>query len=555
MRVRATNGDLSVHAVAGTYVVLLGINIRESSALLNGLLGFAIHKTNHTTDKRGWLPGLKAFRGAGAAQPAGRLSSSREQPLQAFLWGDYAAQTGHAYTYRVVPMYGAPGALTEGAPVDVRIATESEAGAEHAIYFNRGAAASQAYARRFENRPPDRESNPDAYPWLSRGLEEALLAFIGQARGRGWGLRAAVYEFHYRPVLEAFRQAADRGVDVSIVYDAKPGEGKPRARNVQAIARAGLDDYCTPRESNNSYIAHNKFIVLLRRGEPVAVWTGSTNVSEGGIFGHSNVGHIVRDPATARRYLEYWRQLEQDPAAGPLRDWTDRRTPVPARRPRSGIVPLFSPRSSLEALDFYADLMDGARSSVFFTAAFGVNRLLRRVLAKDKPYLRYLLLEREDKDDPNDPDIALYKRDRENLIAVGSHLTDDVLEEWVAKNFAEEELTGTNKHVKYVHTKYMLLDPLDANPIVITGSANFSNASTTNNDENMLVIYGDTRVADIYLGEFMRLYSHYRFRAFARQAEREGRPPDKLFLSNDDSWLRPYYRRGWVKAQERMLFA
>jgi phosphatidylserine/phosphatidylglycerophosphate/cardiolipin synthase-like enzyme len=554
MRVRATNGDLSVHAVAGTYVILLGINVRDGSPLLNGLLGFAIHKTRHTTNRAAWLPGLKRFRGTGATQPPAQLASSRQQPLQTFLWADYAAEAGHDYTYRIVPIYGTPGALTEGASVEVRVRAEAEAAGAHDIYFNRGAAASQAYARRFQNRPPDRTANPEAYPWLSRGLEEALLAFIGRATGRGWGLRAAVYEFHYQPVLDAFRQAADRGADVAIVYDAKSGAGKPRARNADAIETVGLDDYCTPRQTNSSYIAHNKFIVLLRRGEPEAVWTGSTNVSEGGIFGHSNVGHVIRDPGVARRFLDYWRQLEQDPAAGTLRTWTDRRTPVPTRRRRSGIVPLFSPRSSLEALEFYADLMDSARSSVFFTAAFGVNRLLRRVLAKDKPYLRYLLLEREDKDDPGDPDIALYKRDRENLIAVGSHLTDDVLEDWVARNFAEEELTGTNKHVKYVHTKYMLIDPLETNPIVITGSANFSNASTRNNDENMLVIYGDTRVADIYLGEFMRLYTHYRFRAFARQAELAGRTPDKLFLHEDDAWLRPYYRAGSVKSQERMLF-
>jgi phosphatidylserine/phosphatidylglycerophosphate/cardiolipin synthase-like enzyme len=50
---------------------------------------------------------------------------------------------------------------------------------------------------------------------------------------------------------------------------------------------------------------------------------------------------------------------------------------------------------------------------------------------------------------------------------------------------------------------------------VVTGSANFSTASTNKNDENMLVIRGNTRVADIYLGEFMRIYNHLSFRAWA----------------------------------------
>jgi hypothetical protein len=57
----------------------------------------------------------------------------------------------------------------------------------------------------------------------------------------------------------------------------------------------------------------------------------------------------------------------------------------------------------------------------------------------------------------------------------------------------------------------MLVDPLSDNPIVVTGSVSFSDASTRTNDENMLIIKGNTRVADIYLGEYMRLYSHYAF--------------------------------------------
>lgn len=66
--------------------------------------------------------------------------------------------------------------------------------------------------------------------------------------------------------------------------------------------------------------------------------------------------------------------------------------------------------------------------------------------------------------------------------------------------------------VKWVHTKYMLIDALGKNPVTVTGSANFSQAGTDKNHENMLVIRGDRRVADIYLGEFMPLHSHYAFR-------------------------------------------
>jgi phosphatidylserine/phosphatidylglycerophosphate/cardiolipin synthase-like enzyme len=50
----------------------------------------------------------------------------------------------------------------------------------------------------------------------------------------------------------------------------------------------------------------------------------------------------------------------------------------------------------------------------------------------------------------------------------------------------------------------ILIDPLSDDPVVITGSANFSKNSKTNNDENMLIVRGKTRLADIFLGEFIR---------------------------------------------------
>jgi phosphatidylserine/phosphatidylglycerophosphate/cardiolipin synthase-like enzyme len=105
----------------------------------------------------------------------------------------------------------------------------------------------------------------------------------------------------------------------------------------------------------------------------------------------------------------------------------------------------------------------------------------------------------------------LLRRDRDNRIAVGSVLGGDVLERWVR----ERTVPGLNGHVKYVPTMYLLIDPLDPAPLVITGSANFSDASTRDNDENLLVIRGDTRVADIHLGEFMRLFNHFYFRTAA----------------------------------------
>ena len=548
MRKRAEKNGISVHAIAGSHVVLLGIDAKTGEAL-EGLLGFAIKRIDNTEDESYWLKGFRTFEQNAAEHHAGTLVSTWKNPIQDFLWGDYTAKPGHEYVYVVVPIYGKPSDIRHGPAASVTVSTEDESGGVHAVFFNRAAAGSQAYARRFGNLPPDEVGEP-AFRWLSRGLAEAMVEFIGQAAGGGGGLRAAVYEFSYLPVLGEFRAAIDRGADVRIVYDDKkrgPGEA-----NREALRVAGIEErYATPRKTNPSFIAHNKFIVLLEGGRPTQVWTGSTNITEGGIFGHSNVGHIVRDRRIAAAYLEYWKQLSGDPEAKRLRPWNDAHSPLPGPdAPSVYLQPVFSSRGSLAALEWYAEKMESAKSSVFFTAAFGVNELFRSVLEEDRPYLRYVLLDKPGKG------LDVIARDHDNRISVGGILDDNHADRWLHAKWKEEALTGLNRHVQYVHTKYMLIDPLGDDPMLITGSANFSENSTVNNDENMLVIRGNTRVADIYLGEFMRLFDHFRIRGSAVGASaksRKGKEPS-VYLAPDGSWVEPHFKEGHPKQKQRLLF-
>jgi len=543
MRKRDERSEVSLHVIAGTYVVLLGMN--ATSTARGGLLGFAIHRTDHTENEQYWLKGFKTFRETEPSPCPGTLYSTREHPIQSFLWGDYTAKADHDYTYKIVPIYGKPKNLVEGEPVAVRISTESEDSGTHAVFFNRGVSASQAYARKFRNKKPEDVPNRKAFKWLSRGLEEAILKFIGQADGPEYSLRAAVYEFNYEPVLQAFKKAADSGADVKIVYDAR--KEQPQQSSDRAIEQVGIRHLMKRRATHSSYISHNKFIVLLKNDRPVQVWTGSTNFTTGGIFGQSNVGHLVRDEAVAEKYYEYWLQLKEDPENRELRKWVAVATPDPAGAPApSSMTPLFSPRSSLEVLKWYASRMDAAEGSVNLTAAFGVNPLLAEVLSKNKDYLRYLLLERRGQN------YDVYARDPDVRVSIGSKLDDDYLFRWT-----KERLTGFNKHVNYVHTKFMLIDPLSQNPTVISGSANFSDNSTTKNDENMLVIQDDTRVADIYLGEFARLFNHFYFRYIANLLRTDEASPDRshAFLKPDDSWTEKYYQPGSIKEKQRLLFA
>lgn len=103
------------------------------------------------------------------------------------------------------------------------------------------------------------------------------------------------------------------------------------------------------------------------------------------------------------------------------------------------------------------------------------------------------------------------------------------------------------------------MDPLGDDPIVVTGSANFSEASTNGNDENMLLIRGHLRVADIYFTEFNRLFNHYYFRSVIEAtatACAAGAPPPadgSLALTSDDRWLQKY-APGKLRAKRVQVF-
>jgi len=143
---KKVSGFVTVRAVSSTHVVFLAFDMKEADA--KGLMGFAIHRTDLTENETIWLRGNKTFASVRASTGI-EDASSHEHPFQSFQWADYAAKPEYQYRYKVIPMYGTPGALTEKASTTVAIETEPLAGTKHEVHFNRGAIASQAFTKRF----------------------------------------------------------------------------------------------------------------------------------------------------------------------------------------------------------------------------------------------------------------------------------------------------------------------------------------------------------------------------------------------------------------------
>ena len=575
MRFKSKPADgFQVFAVSGVNTVSFGIT--ATTAARKDLLGFAVERVDPQEGERYVMPGFKVFKSLIPRPDENTTVSTWDHPVQSFVWDDFTAKPAYRYDYVFHPLRGSPKDLDRSAgPLGITVRTEPLFSDEaHDVFFNRGVASSQAYARRFGNETPDALPPPKrqkALDWLTRDLDDAILKFIGQA-GASDTLLCCFYEFSYRPVADALKSAIDRGADVRIILDAKVNEttdkrGKfhesfPREESLRTASAARLPkSRLILREARTSAIAHNKFMVLLRgkgqSAKPTAVWTGSTNISLNGVAGQTNVGHWLRDEAVAATFRAYWDLLGGDPGGKEGDDRAVVRTKNAAFRtavealstaPKTladvpaGVTPVFSPRGGLDVLDLYFQLVDGATEEACITLAFGISEKFKALLKDNTPQqaIVFMLLEKEDRPKKNGKEPFLAINASNNVYkAWGSYLHDPIAS-WVAETNAQ--LMGIATHVSYIHSKFLLRDPLGKDPLVVTGSANFSDASTKENDENMILVRGDRRAADIYFTEFNRLFNHYYFRSVYEDVKRSGhQDASELFLKETPAeWLAKY---------------
>jgi hypothetical protein len=598
MRVLKQKGDFQVLAITGTHTVLMALNCTEEKR--HGLLGFSFKR--ELLDKDGkvkegkWIRSQKVFKSI-VPDPSKVLQSKTasrfstwEHPVQSFIWGDYGAAPDTHYRFSVVPRYGKPSSMTSAPGVVLEVQTEKEFDQGQGVWFNRGAIASQAFVREFDNKEPADPDNPEdkETKWLSRGLLEACLKYINDTP-KGEALRVAAYEFTYAPVLNALKAALDRGVDVQIVYHDTTNKGKD-GENEKAIAKAKLP---AKKGENkvlwifNAYeIPHNKFIVRLKKGKPSAVWTGSTNFTPSGFLGQTNVGHLVEDAGLAQKFLDYWEILKQNLTRAKTRAVVIKLSPNPPDTlEKDSIMPVFSPRPTpgrakkgeekpgVFMLDWYGKRMCEAKEAIQFTAAFGVCHDLVDPLCTNCDQLRFLMMEKPLPDKPQGgksaeddqayQDGLKMKKSKNLVISYGAvlgelyknmkskkHIEGFKLDQWLCK----EDHYRDNGNIFFLHTKILLVDPNSADPQVYTGSANFSKNSVENNNENMLLIRGNTRVADIYMTEFDRIFRHFYFRDIANELESRGKAATGVFLDETDKWTDSYFRPNSFKTLRREMF-
>jgi phosphatidylserine/phosphatidylglycerophosphate/cardiolipin synthase-like enzyme len=546
MRVLARNSqdDFRVKAYAGTNGVLLAMDLSETRR--KGLLGFAIEKQQ---GNKPWLFLFNSltFPGKVHTFPQFHATPSDIAPLQKFRWADYGVNPGTTIHYRVYPAYGSADAPQLGEALEVTITTDNGQPQGQRVVFNRAVAASQAFSRKFAdldallsaNKNLPIEAWPDApRQWLENGLLGELLGFIERAVDARWALDIAIYEYELQSIVEAVNAAFARGVKLRVLYHAQPDDDDT------LINEASLEQIpaANKRGRVTHSIFHNKFIVLSKLAasneyEPEAVLCGSTNFTPNGVYRQANVVHVLDDARVAISYLQVFEQIWATPAdVGATRKWLTKNNPMV---PTQALFAGFSPRTGQGDLHEFVEIINAAKKDVLFATAFSLpDEILNALLGQPHDdVLRYGLQNTASR-------ITGFHADRTAEFAAVA-LLNHGLEGWL-----QEGMKGQKGRL-LVHTKAIVCDFTSDAPVVISGSHNLSAAASNGNDENFLIMRGDTDLADRYGLELLRFYEHYRFRYYAKKLALKQVQP----LAADDSWSDEYYREGDLRKLSRLRFS
>jgi len=339
---------------------------------------------------------------------------------------------------------GTPSQVTATAPVVVAPTSVNASGSWWEVYFT----------------DPQHVNNPQ--DWQG-SIEGRLIDKINAAQK---SIHIASFEFDLTPVAEALIAAKQRGVDVRWVTDDESGlqaDEEPDRGQFAMLKDAGIE----VRSDDRSALMHNKFWIF--DGE--TAWTGSTNITESGVFQQNNNTIVIHSPEVAaiyeREFEEMWdgQYGPKSPSTADQQSVTINGTPIQI---------YFSPEDKV--LTHMIPYVSSAQSNIRFMAFSFTDFDLAKAMI--------------DRAAAGVDTAGIYEK-------TGSETEGSEMKTFYCANVPVRQ----DGNPRFLHDKIIVID----NHIVISGSFNFSSNATQNNDENVIII-DSPEIASLYMQEFDRLW-------------------------------------------------
>ena len=320
---------------------------------------------------------------------------------------------------------------------------------------------------------PANINNPQ--DWQS-SIEGRLIEKINAAQT---SIHIASFEFDLDPVAQALIAARSRGVDVRWVTDDESGleaDEDPDRGQFADLEAAGIEI----RSDDRSALMHNKFWIF----DAQIVWTGSTNITESGIFKQDNNTIVIQSPELAAIYETEFQEM-----------WDGQ----------------FGPRSPSQ-IEQQSTVVNGSPIRVVFTSEDrAIAESIIPVVNTAAQSIRFLAFSFTDF--PLADAMIQRARDGVDVAGVFEKVGSDTDFAELRSLFCAQVPVRRDGNGGFMHNKVIVVD----SRYVITGSLNFSTNAEESNDENVIII-DNPDIAKLYMQDFDRVW------AFATDPEPEKFP-------------------------------
>lgn len=320
-------------------------------------------------------------------------------------------------------------------------------------------------------------------------FQDTIAAYINRAQQ---SLDIAIYNFDSNNtglIIQAINDAYARGVTVRIIYDGG------NTNNAITQLNASIEKLPSPTTPPAYYgIMHNKFVIIdahSSNADLAYVISGSTNFTDGQLNTDANNMIIIQDKSLAIGYTmefeEMWGSNTAQPNAANSKFGPDKTDNTP-----------------------HEYLINGSRVESYFSPSDNVNnQIINAVNSADNEMEFALLVFTRF-------DIAFAAEDRianHNVTAYG--MVEDtgsgggyaysILQTVMGNDLM---LYNHNLQTGLLHHKYLIVDQGNpsSDPLVLTGSHNWSTTANQKNDENTLVVH-NRDIANQYYQEFVKRFT------------------------------------------------
>jgi hypothetical protein len=550
----------------------------------------SVHLIDAADGKEFALPSYVPFKGQGTAQDPQSTKwvakTTDEWPIQGVKWKYFGGEPGKSYTVKVIPVIGTPDkhalALDQAATTNV-VTLSTKCGDFVDACFNMGMLSTQKLTQLL---PKKADGSPDVdylikaintpgdpiRKMLGGIMPDFLKTLIIEAKEKGGVCHDAIYELSDPEIIEFLMQNLDYFEMVLSNTGPDDATNKPVRQRLHAAKARVTDRFLT-----GSGIGHNKSSTLvLPKVGPTKVLGGSINRTATGICCQTNNAVIIASQELAKMYEAYWQALKADSSANPVqsaafRAANGKRRPDVVLPDGTTITAWFSPNTTdrtkpksnpptpADMAEVYG-YMDKVKSALYYLAFYpGFPSIVSKVdeMQKTRPeiFFRGAVSSTQALPKDNFGVSGTANGISEGGVALVHHGEPPVI---IAASGIEQQISRWQKEIlklpdahAIIHDKILVIDPLAEDPmdcVVVITSHNLGFKASYENDENMLIIRGNRKLAIAYMVHVLDVYDHYRFRYLIQthQSDFTG------FLETTAAWQDKYF--GDTAARKELLY-